>query len=317
MKEKELFCSRTMDHLYSGALMNRLQRLYLKPVFLYRFILRVIRGFMGNQGFLLSAAVAYYTLLSIVPLTILAIIVLTNFIDEQPLIQTISTYLEMLVPGYAAPLTEQVQAFLEHRQVVGVIGFIGLLFFSSLAFSMLENAMSVIFFQPVRTKRRKFILSVVIPYIFIFLIGIGIVIVSFIVGALETMESSRATFIGWNLKPGSAQGTGLYILGISGEVLLFTSIYLVMPVSRVKFSYALTGGITASFLWEITRRILVWNYASLSMVNVIYGSIAVTVVALLIIEVVAIILLLGAQVIAELERNSGKPEIEGLNHENS
>ncbi len=36
-----------------------------------------------------------------------------------------------------------------------------------------------------------------------------------------------------------------------------------------------------------------------SMVNVIYGSIAITVVALLSIEVVAIILLLGAQVISE------------------
>jgi uncharacterized BrkB/YihY/UPF0761 family membrane protein len=38
------------------------------------------------------------------------------------------------------------------------------------------------------------------------------------------------------------------------------------------------------------------------MVNVIYGSIAITIVALLSIEVVTIILLFGAQVIAELEQ---------------
>jgi len=54
-------------------------------------------------------------------------------------------------------------------------------------------------------------------------------------------------------------------------------------------------------LWEITRRVLVWYYSAISMVNVIYGSIAITVVSLLSIEVVAIILLLGAQVISELE----------------
>lgn len=68
-------------------------------------------------------------------------------------------------------------------------------------------------------------------------------------------------------------------------------------------------------LWEITRRLLVWYYAAVSKVNVIYGSIAITVVALLSIEVVAIILLLGAQVIAELERkpeNSDREKQSGL-----
>ncbi len=47
---------------------------------------------------------------------------------------------------------------------------------------------------------------------------------------------------------------------------------------------------------------LIWYYSAVSMVNVIYGSLAITVVALLSVEVVAAILLLGAQVIAELER---------------
>jgi membrane protein len=95
-------------------------------------------------------------------------------------------------------------------------------------------------------------------------------------------------------------------LGIVGEVLMLTSIYLVMPVVRVKFRYALIGGITAAVLWEITRRVIIWYYATISMVNVIYGSIAIMVVALLSIEVVVVILLLGAQVIAELEHKPDK-----------
>ncbi len=289
--------------------MNAFHNIHKKPVVLFNFMLQVMRGFLNNNGFLLSAAVAYYTLLSIVPLSILAITVLTNFIDDQPLIQTLSTYLELVIPGYAALLTEQVRSFLENRKVVSVIGFFGLLFFSSLAFSMLENAMSVIFFQPIRAKRRKFFLSAIIPYIFIIIIGIGIIIVSLIVGTIETLESNQSTILGWNLVLGSATGTSLYILGITGEILMFTSIYLVMPVTRVRFSHALVGGITATILWEIIRRILVWNYTYISMVNVIYGSIAVTVIALLIIEVVAIILLFGAQVIAELGRNSSKQDM--------
>jgi YihY family inner membrane protein len=269
---------------------------------LFCFLLRVLRGFGRNQGLLLSGAVAYYTLLSIVPLSILALTVLTHFIEEQQLIHTLSTYLEMVIPGYAATLTEQVRAFLEHREVVGIIGFLGMLFFSSLAFSMLEDAMSVIFFQRVRIQHRTFLVSAIIPYVYIFLIGLGIVLVSFIVGAIETLESRHLTFLGWSLNLGGATGVTLYILGIVGEVLMLTSIYLVMPEVRVRFRYALIGGITAAVLWEITRRVLIWYYATVSMVNVIYGSIAITVVALLSIEVVVVIMLLGAQVIAELER---------------
>ena len=277
---------------------NRNKRLFDR---IFGFLLRVVRGFMRNQGLLLSGAVAYYTLLSIVPLSIIALIVLTQFIEEKQLILTLSTYLEMVIPGYSATLTEQTQAFLEHRTAVGFVGFIGMLFFSSTAFSMLENAMSVIFIQRVRIQRRNFLVSAIIPYVYIVAMGLGILLVSVIVGAIETFESSHVTVFGWILIPGSATWIALYILGLLGEMLMFTSIYLVMPVMRVKIRHALIGGITAAVLWEITRRMLVWYYSVASMVNVIYGSITITVVALIFIEVVAIILLLGAQVIAELE----------------
>jgi membrane protein len=269
---------------------------------LFSFLQRVVRGFISNQGLLLAGAVAYYTLLSIIPLSIIALIVLTHFIEEQELIHTLSTYLEMVIPGYATTLTEQVQGFLEHRQVVGLMSFLVMLFFSSTAFSMLENAMSVIFFQRVRIRRRNLFVSAIIPYLYIFVMGIGIVFVSFIIGAIEILESSEFSIRGWSLNLGGSTGTALYIMGIVGEVVMLTSIYLVMPVVRVRFRHALIGGITAAFFWEITRRMLVWYYAAVSTVNVIYGSITITVVALLSIEVVAIILLFGAQVIAELER---------------
>lgn len=284
----------------SGQIMGRL----------FLFLLRVVRGFMRNQGFLLSGAVAYYTLLSIVPLSILVLVVLTHFLEEEQLIPTLSTYLGMVIPGYAAALTAQAQAFLEHRKAVGVIGVTVMLFFSSLAFTMLEKAISVIFFQRVK-RHRRFLISAIIPYAYIIVMGLGIVLVSLLVGAIETWEIRQVTIVGWSLNVDVTTRVALYLLGILGEVLLLTSLYLVMPVVRVRFRHALVGGITATVLWEITRRLLIWYYGTVSMVNIIYGSISITVVALLSIEVVALILLLGAQVIAELEHSSEEPAREG------
>lgn len=273
----------------------------------FGFLLHVTHDFRRNQGFLLSGAVAYYTLLSIVPMSILALSVLSHFIGEAQLVHTLATYLDMVIPGYSKTLTEQVRVFVENRQVIGFIGFAVMLFFSSIAFTVLENAISVIFYHHVLARRRKMVVSALIPFIYIFTLAIGILLVSVIVGAVETLESRQLVLFGLSMSFAGTTRIALYILGIGGEVLMLTSIYLVMPVVRITFHHALIGGVTATFLWEITRRVLVWYYASLSMVNVIYGSIATVVVTLLCIEVSALILLFGAQVIAELEPKAGEP----------
>jgi len=277
-----------------------------KPGRFFGFMGAVLRNFRRNQGFLLSGAVAYYTLLSVVPMSILVLTVLSHVVGEERLVATMATYLEMVVPGYTATLLEQVRAFVEHRQVIGFIGFVVMLFFSSIAFTVLENAISVIFFHQVRHERRGFLVSALIPFVYICALALGIVVVSVVVGAVETLESRHLVLFHRSVSLAGTERVALYILGIAGELLMLTSIYLVMPVVRITFRHALIGGTAATLLWEITRRILVWYYASLSMVNVIYGSIATVVVTLLSIEVSALILLLGAQVIAELENVSAK-----------
>jgi len=270
----------------------------------FSFLLRVLRGFKRNQGLLLSGAVAYYTLLSIVPMLVLALIVLSHFIEEKQLIYTLSVYIEMIIPGYKATLDEQVRTFLQHRRVIGIIGFLVMLFFSSIAFTVLENAMSVIFSHRVAIRRRRFLISAVIPYMYIFLMGLGILLVSSIAGTLDIIKNKQLIIFGLNVSLQGAPGIILYLLGIIGEALVLTSLYLVMPVGRIKLRHALVGGIIATVLWEITRRILVWYYSVLSVVNLIYGSFATAVVALLNIEAAALILLLSAQVIAELENST-------------
>ena len=286
--------------------MSKLQHVFWKAGHLVNFIARVLRSFKRNQGLLLSGAIAYYTLLSIVPMSILILIVLSHFIDEGQLFHTLSTYLEMMIPGYAVTLTEQARAFIEHRKVIGIVGLLIMLFFSSIAFTVLENAMSVIFYRRVRVLRRHFLVSAIIPYIYIFMMALGILLVSFISGALEILSDRRLIILGWRLSLEGAPGIALYILGMAGEVLMLTSLYLVMPVGRISLRHALVGGITATILWEITRRVLVWYYSTISFVNLIYGSFATAVVFLLSIEAAALILLLGAQVIAEFEHRNEK-----------
>jgi YihY family inner membrane protein len=267
-----------------------------------RFTFQVLRDFHRRQGLLLAGAVAYYTLLSIVPLLALILVGLSHFVNEDQLIQTIARNLELLIPGYADSLANQVRMFLARRHLVGVVGFLIMLFFSSMAFSVLESTMAVIFSHRKKSMRRPFFISAIIPYVFILLMALGLLLVTLIAGSLDALERQQVGLLGFEVSLKGSSKILLYLLGMGGMILMLTSFYLVMPVGRISFRHALSGAVTATVLWEVIRRILVWYYSKLSLVNVIYGSLATTVVALLSIEMAVIILLLGAQVISEFDR---------------
>lgn len=62
---------------------------------------------------------AYYTLLSLVPLLGLIVIGLSHWIDQRELVMALGRYLEWLVPGQSRAMVTELKAFLQHRQVVG------------------------------------------------------------------------------------------------------------------------------------------------------------------------------------------------------
>ena len=266
------------------------------------FALRVLKAFRKSQGLLLAGAVAYYALLSIVPLLILIVIALSHVIDQALLLDTLDRYVGWLVPGQSRPIIDELASFLEHRAVVGWVLLVTLLFFSSLAFTVLENAMSIIFFHRVAVRRRRYLVSAILPYCYILFLGVGLLVVTLVSGGLEALGRTSIDFLGltWSLGPFSS--ALLYLLGVAGEVLVVASIYLVMPVGRISLRHALLGGATAALLWEITRHVLVWYFATLSQVNLVYGSLTTAIVVLLSLEVGATLLLFGAQVISEYER---------------
>jgi len=275
-----------------------------------RFLWRILQGFQANQGLLLSGAVAYYTLLSIIPLFILLLIGLSHVVDEARVLAILTRYLELVVPGESGPLLEQVKIFLEHRQALSWFLVGVLLFFSSLAFAILESAIAVTFSHRAKV-RRPFFISALLPYLFIVLLASGLLVVTLIIGLLQAAESFPIILFGWEISLGGMAGLVFYWLGLLSEVLMMTAIYRLMPVGNLPLHHALIGGVTAVLLWEPTRHLLIWYFAHLSLVNVIYGSLATTIIALLTLEIGSMILLLGAQVIAEYERI--EQEIKSLN----
>ena len=266
------------------------------------FALQTLKGFRANQGLLLAGAIAYYALLSIVPLLILTVIALSHFVDQVQLLSTLGRYLEWLIPGQSGAVVAELATFLEHREVAGWVLLASMLFFSSLAFTVLENAMSVIFHHRVIVRRRRFFVSAIIPYVYILCLGIGLLVVTLVAGSLQVMGTQSIDFLWRQWSLSGLSGWLLYLLGLGGEIFVLTSIYMVMPVGRLSFRHALVGAVVAAVLWEISRHLLVWYFATLSQIGTVYGSLTTAIAVLLSLELAATLLLLGAQVISEYER---------------
>jgi membrane protein len=266
------------------------------------FALRTLRSFRKNQGILLAGAVAYYSLLSVLPLLILSVIALSQFVDQAVLLNTLGRYLEWLVPSQSRAVLTDVSSFLEKRASYGAVLLATMIFFSTLAFSVLEKAISVIFPHRGNVIKRHFIISAVLPYCFVVFLGIAALGVTLASAILQAMAKESIYLFGHDWPLRGVSGVLLYLLGYCVEGLLLAALYLVLPVGRIRIHHALIGGFIATSLWEVIRRILIWYFSKLSQASVVYGSLTTAVVALFSMEIAAILLLLGAQVISEYER---------------
>ncbi|HXE37131.1 MAG TPA: YhjD/YihY/BrkB family envelope integrity protein [Azonexus sp.] len=271
------------------------------------FALNVVKRFQANQGLLLAGAIAYYTLLSLVPLLILCGIVLSHLLTPAELTEMLGRYLEWLVPSQSTAFLDELSRFLDKRVGIGAVLLATMIFFSSLTFSVLQKSFAVIFAFRCPSLKRSSLLALLLPYGFVALLGLGLVALTLVSIAIQTLTPESIVVFGRDWPLAGLSGNLLYILGLAAEALSLAAIYHFAPDGRIPLRHALVGGFTAAALWEIIRHLLVWYFTTLSKASVVYGSLTSTVVALFSLEIGATVLLLGAQTIAEYERLGQPP----------
>ena len=274
------------------------------PGQVFRFARRVVAAFLRNRGILLAGGVGYNALLSIVPFLTLTLALLTSFVDEALILGALRRELAFLLPERAEDVLGAAQTFLAHHAVNSAVSVVVLLIFSSMAFRMLEEAVAIIFHASGRTAHRPFLISVLLPYLFMALMMIAVLGLTLLSSVADWLGGSAVTIFGTKVLTGHWARLALRVAGFAGLVLLFAGIYVAMPVGRIPRRLALIGGLCAAVLWRGVGSLLSYYFATLSMVNVLYGSLATVVVLLLFLEGAFIIVLLGAQVIAELEASA-------------
>ena len=268
-----------------------------------RFGGRVIRRLYRGHGLLLASAIAFDTLLSIVPLLALSLVVLTFIVSPTDARRLLSGLVNSLLPGASAPVTRAYSTFLEHRDVVGWFGLAGLIVFGAGAFRTAREAMTIVFeTRSAEVKRHR--ASFLLPLVYAALTALGLIAGTVALTVVDAVPADGFTLLGRRVAVAEASRVVLGLIGFIGLVALFTSFYRVLPASRVALRHVLLGALIAAIAWELVRRLLVWYFEHLSLVGAVYGSLASVIVLLIFLYVGAFVFLVGAQVVAEIGRSA-------------
>ena len=297
---------------------------YLRSVI--RFWIHVVRLFVRNRGPVRASALAYTTLLALVPLLAISLSAAALFLPrtEEERRMQLSVWIESAVARAAPTLglshadgaeqrkrvADRIVTFVEriHFKTIGAAATAGLLV---VAIGLLR-AVEVTFNDIWGVKQSRNLGTSVIYYWAILTLGPVIVLAAKGANYLQLLEGPTSALTGSHLAPIISIFAYLVFPGIM--CLVFGALYWSMPNTRVPWQAALAGGAVASVLWTLNGKLSALYNTRILTDNAIYGSLGVLPLFLVGLYVTWVVVLFGAQVACALQNrrsassaDSGKP----------
>ncbi len=256
---------------------------------------RIWRHFIDDGFPRNAAALAYATLLALVPLAAVAFSALSMF----PVFEEWASMLEEFVyknfvPAAGDVIKQHLQRFTEHTGKLTAIGSLFLLVGALLLLFTIEETFNVIWHVKEGRRMSQRVLSYwAVLTLGPLLIGASLSLTSYLISL--TLNSEQAVLA-------QAQSYVLAALPFVFEALAFVILYMVVPNCVVRFRDAFIGGIVAAVLFEISKRGFAWFVLNFASYQVIYGALATIPIFLLWIYISWLVVLVGAAVAVVLGR---------------
>ncbi|MDX8410041.1 MAG: YihY family inner membrane protein [Mariprofundales bacterium] len=251
-------------------------------------ILRASKRFVADQCIQRASALAYASLLAIVPLTVLGVSVFTSF----QAFDKVANYFSHALLDYLVPTSRlQVELYLSQitskATALSLFGIAGLLVTATALINTMEEAFNHIWrITRSRSLIAKFITFWSVLTLSPILVGLSISITSYF-AALPLLEHVTAG--------ASAMGQVPFLLPWLISSLAMMSLYMALPNTSVPFRFALIGGLIAGALFEATKYGFTFYVTELAHYEKLYGALGTLPVFLVWLYLVWVVVLLGAE----------------------
>lgn len=275
----------------------------------FRFQLKAARDILGEAGrsfsqdgcMNLSAAVAFYTILSLIPYLFLLVSAAGYILGSSEEAQRVAVvFFDRLFPQASALILREVKAISQRAGVLGWVGFLSMIWTASVIFSSLEFAMGVVFRVE---KKRSFLNSQLLALVMVPASAV-IFFLSFSVTAFAgVMEKFNFRLFGVNLAQSDLfeflVGYLIPYLILAGA---FTAIYKIIPNTSISFRHALAGGASCAFLFEALKHFFAWYLGRSRQYSVVYGSLEAIIILVVWASYSSSVLLFCAEVVSAYRR---------------
>ncbi|HXF81890.1 MAG TPA: YihY/virulence factor BrkB family protein [bacterium] len=247
----------------------------------------------------LASATAYAAVLSVFPLLI-AVIVLLSWVSAQPAAQeSVLRAMRPYLPGPALALVgETLEGIVHTQQTAGAVGAVGLLWGATALTGAVRSGLN----RVLGGVPRPFWRQKLVDLAMVLLIGVFLSL-SVVGSALLSALSSPAIAQLVQRAAGAAGGALAAVGPVLCSAAAFGIAYRFLPNVRVSPRSLAWGTLTGVVLFEALKRAFIWYVSTLARYPVVYGPLAGLVVFMVWVYLVAVVVLLGAEVIGALERD--------------
>lgn len=297
-----------MDMPQKQAPLRTLSKQQRQARTLWEALKRVYSEFGRDNGPLMAAAVAFYGLLSFIPLVLVAIWALATWQGDSALAQDrVFTFLDQMLPVERQTLRTMVHDILEQRGAIGLTGLAGLLLTSIGGFSTLESAINAIW----NTPRRNVLMNKVFALAMVLVLGV-LMLASIMLSA-AVQWAGALPILGWLNRVEIVAILGP-LISIALSAAMFILIYKWFPNRPLPWRSAVISGLIVAILWEATKTVYAFYTAKFANFGAAYGAMGGFVGLILWIYYSSMLLLLGAE-FSWLLSGASKAPAEGMQTE--
>ncbi len=257
-------------------------------------ILKIYREYYEHKIPFLAAAISFYAMLTILPLTLFGFSFLGFILQSEEIQKNVLIFVKNQIPLIYNFAESNIKAVIAGRQSIGILGLAALLWVSTSIFSAIEFALNNIYHikQPkhfIIHKLTAFLIIIIFAVLFIssFSLSLYITNISNLINFFPSISQSLILF---------TNKVFTYLLALFLTVSIFLLIYYLVPNKKMKFKNVISGAIIAGFIWESTKYIFLWYLDNFTVLEKLYGSLWILIVLLIWIFTSSQILLFGALV---------------------
>ena len=253
---------------------------------------RAVTGFMRHEALQYAGSMAYFAVLSLFQLFVLAIVVGSFFLGQGEARDFVIEQVQAGSPLDADTIGGVIDAAIESRGSIGVIGFAFLLWSALGIFSALSNGIGRAFEN---APPRPFLKDKLIGLALMGITGL-LALASLVIGIVTGILQRAATDVLGNIPGG---GTAVWLIGLLVPLFLiflaFWVIYRVVPNRPVGWGEVLPGAVVAALLWTLLRFGFTWYATSVADYDSAFGPISTGITLLVFLYFASVIVLLGAE----------------------